>query len=771
MSMSTIQDAAKAVMKKAVQLAPDSWLPGGTPDPLIDHKHGLIGTQVSRLDGVVKVQGAARFAAEFPMDRMVYAALAFSSVPKGRIATLDTSAAEAAPGVVVVMTHKNAPRVKATPVFLTSPKAVGPSDLPVMQDDRVHWNGQAIAVVLAETQEQADHATSLIRATYETEPAVTVFAEAKAHPHGPGMFQGEPLKKAIGDAEAALAAAPHKVDVIYRTPYQNHNPIELHAATLAWKGDELTVHDASQCVVQTAWTLAEVFGIDEGQVHISSPYVGGGFGSKTLWNHHILAAAAAKLAGRPVRIVLSREGVYRTVGGRTTTEQRVAIGAGSDGRFDALIHTGVVAMTDHNNMPEPFITPSQCLYGAGSINLEVRTASLDMLANTFMRAPGESVGTFALECAVDELAEQLGIDPIELRLRNEPEKDPTTGMSFSSRHLVEAYRAGAERFGWMERATPRARREGEWLIGIGCATATYPYYRMPGGAARITLTKDGHARIEVPAHEMGMGTATTQAMVCAERLGLPLEQVTVAYGDSSYPGAFLAGGSSQTASIGAAVIAAHRALTTELLKLAGNDSPLAGLKPDEIGGHDGGLCKLDAPDRCETYASILGRAGRDAVTVEASASQPLEVQHWSMHSYGAMFCEARVNAITGETRVTRFLGSFDCGRILNHKTAASQFRGGIIMGLGLALMEETQLDERTGRIMNPSLAEYHVPVHMDVPAIDVMWTDIPDPHAPMGARGIGEIGITGVGAAVANAVYNATGKRVRDLPITLDKLL
>ena len=770
--MSIIQDAAQAVMKKAVQLAPDSWLPGGQPDPLIEHKHGLIGTQVSRLDGPLKVQGKARFAAEFPMDRMVYAALAYSTVPKGRITELDTGAAEAAPGVVLVMTHKNAPRMKTPPVFFTSPKAAGPTDLSVMQDDQVHWNGQAIAVVLAETQEQGDHATSLIRATYETEPAVTAFEAARSHSQGPAMFQGEPLKKAIGDAEAALAAAPHKVDLTFRTPWQNHNPIELHAATLAWNGDELTVHDASQCVVQTAWTLAEVFGVTEQQVHVTSPYVGGGFGSKTLWDHQILAAAAAKLAGRPVRIVLSREGVYRLVGGRTTTEQRVAIGAGADGHFDALIHTGVVAMTDHNNMPEPFILGTQCLYAAGSFNLEVRTASLNMLANTFMRAPGESVGTFALECAVDELAAQLGIDPIELRIRNEPEKDPTTGLPFSSRHMVEAYRAGAERFGWDKRsATPRTRREGEWLIGLGCATATYPYYRMPGGAARMTLTKDGRARIEVPAHEMGMGTATTQAMVCAERLGLPLEHVTVAYGDSSYAGAFLAGGSSQTASIGAAVIAAHRALATELLKLAGNSSPLAGLKPDEVGGHEGGLCKLDAPDRCESYASILGRAGRNEVSVEAGASQPMEMQHWSMHSYGAMFCEARVNAITGETRISRFLGSFDCGRILNAKTAASQFRGGIIMGLGLALMEETQLDERTGRIMNPSLAEYHVPVHMDVPAIDVMWTDIPDPHAPMGARGIGEIGITGVGAAVANAVYNATGKRVRDLPITLDKLM
>jgi xanthine dehydrogenase YagR molybdenum-binding subunit len=306
---------------------------------------------------------------------------------------------------------------------------------------------------------------------------------------------------------------------------------------------------------------------------------------------------------------------------------------------------------------------------------------------------------------------------------------------------------------------------------MGCATATYPYHRMPGGAARITLSKDGHAKVEVAAHEMGMGTATVQTQVAAERLGLPLEHVSFAYGETSFPGVILAGGSQQTASIGAAVIAAFRQLVAELLALAGNDSPLTGLEPDEVTARDGGLCKLDEPGRRESYASILTHAQRDEVSVAASAPPPLEMMQWSMHSYGAQFCEVRVNAVTAETRVSRFLGSFDCGRILNAKTAASQFRGGIIMGLGLALMEETQFDERNGRIMNPSLAEYHVPVHMDVPEIDVIWTDIPDPHAPMGAHGIGEIGITGVGAAVANAVYNATGKRIRNLPITLDKLL
>jgi xanthine dehydrogenase YagR molybdenum-binding subunit len=770
--MSVVQDAVQALMKMAVALAPDQWIPGGEPDPLIRHKHGLIGASISRIDGPLKVAGQARFAAEFPLEGMVFAALHYSTIAKGRIVDIDTSRAQAAPGVVQVMTYRNSPRLNPTPPFMSQPKAAGGDSVPVMQDDRIHWNGQPVAVVLAETQEQADHAQSLIGVRYAAEPAVTSMAAGKDAGTEPGVFQGEPLKLRIGDAEAMLAAAPHKVDAVYTTPRHNHNPIELHAATLAWDGDRLLVHDASQCVDHVAWSLAQVFGIDEANVHVTSPYVGGGFGSKTLWQHQILAAAAARLAKRPVRIVVSREGVFRMVGGRTLTEQRVAIGAQADGGFDAVIHTGFVAMTPHNNMPEPFILPARSGYAAKSFKLDVETVKLNMVANTFMRAPGEAVGTFALECAIDELAVELGMDPIDLRIRNEPEKDPTTGLPFSARHIVRAWRDGAERFGWRERSmTPGARREGGWLVGMGCATATYPYYRMPGGAARITLARDGRATVSISAHEMGMGTSTAQTQIAAERLGLSMDQVTFAYGDNRLPGTVLAGGSQQTAAIGAAVVAAHRELVTELLKLAGNDSPLAGLKPDAVGGLDGGLSKLDEPERHESYASILARAGREEVTVEAEAPPPLETQHWSMHSHGAMFCEARVNAVTGEVRISRFLGSFDCGRIINAKTAASQFRGGIVMGLGLALMEETQFDDRSGRVVNPSLAEYHVPVHLDVPHIEIMWTDEADPHTPMGARGVGEIGITGVGAAVANAVFNASGKRVRDLPITLDKLL
>ncbi|WP_445191627.1 xanthine dehydrogenase family protein molybdopterin-binding subunit [Sphingomonas sp. Tas61C01] len=766
------QGLVQGAMSKLVPLAPDRWIPGGVPDPLIARKHGTIGSPVSRLDGALKVKGAARFAAEVRMADMAYAALRYATIARGRIASIDTAAAEAAPGVALVMTHLNAPRMNPPAPFGTSPTAVGQNDLPILQDDRIHWNGQPIALVLAETQEQADHAASLIDIGYDVEPSTTSLAKAVAAGTQPGVFMGQPLLNEVGDAEAELAAAAHRVDQRYRTPRHNHNPIEPHGATLAWVDGDLVIHDMSQMVTATAATIAGVFDLKPEQVRITSPYVGGGFGCKGLWDHQIIAAAGARMIDRPVRINLSREGVYRIVGGRTLTEQRVAIGAESDGRFTAILHTGIAAMTPHNNMPEPFILGTRAGYAADSFKLSVETVTMNMLANTFMRAPGEAVGTFGLESAIDELAVEMGIDPVELRMRNEPEQDPLSGLPFSSRHIGEAYRAGAEAFGWSERAaTPGTRREGEWLVGMGCATGTYPYYRMPGAAARITLTRAGTAIVEVAAHEMGMGTSTTTAMVAAERLGLPMDKVEVRYGDSIIPGAIMAGGSQQTAAIGAAVIAAHNALVGELLKLAGNDSPLAGLSADEVGSEDGALVKLADPAARESFVSILSRAQRDEIIAAEEASPPLELMHWSMHSHSAIFCEVRVNAVTGETRVSRILGSFDCGRILNPKTARSQFRGGIIMGLGMALMEETQVDDRNGRIMNPSLAEYHLPVHLDVPEIDVIWTDIADPHTPMGAHGIGEIGITGVAAAVANAIYNATGKRVRDLPITLDKLL
>jgi xanthine dehydrogenase YagR molybdenum-binding subunit len=471
--------------------------------------------------------------------------------------------------------------------------------------------------------------------------------------------------------------------------------------------------------------------------------------------------------------MLSRRGVFNIVGGRTPSEQRVALGADKTGKLTSLIHTGLTATSKTNEFAEQFTFPARHLYATENLFLLQKLTHLDTVANTFMRAPGESIGTFALESALDELAYALDMDPVELRLRNDPEKDPAKGTEFSSRHFKEAYRLGAEKFGWQNRAPkPRATRDGHWWIGQGVATAFYPAYRFPA-AAKVRINVDGTAVVQSSAQEMGMGTATAQTQHAAERLGLPMSAVRFEYGDSDLPHAPVAGGSNQTVSVSLATQMACEKVHRELLTLAKQDpnSPLAGSHFDDVRARDAGLFRRDKRDTGETYAAILARAQKNFIESEAETGKPFESLKYSMGSYGAQFCEVRVNEQTGEVRIARWVGAFDTGRILNPKTARSQFYGGIIMGIGMALTEETLLDERTARIANPSLAEYHVPVNADVPHIEAHFLDIPDPHTPLGAHGIGEIGITGAAAAVANAVFHATGKRVRDLPITLDKLL
>lgn len=749
--------------------APVPRAPDGA-DPLIKAP-GQLGKPRSRRDGSLKVRGHAPFAAEHRFENMTYGALVFSTIAKGAISSIDTSAAAQAPGVVLVMTHENAPKMNPPEPFLGSPTGASGSSHPVMQDNAVHWNGQPVAIVLAETQEQADYAADLIKVAYRKSPARTSFAVAKRSAKV-ANFGGEELHFAKGSAETALKAAPVKVDLRYVTPQHNHNQIEPHAVTVAWQGDRLRVHDCTQGIMLNTATIAKVFGIDPSQIHLSAEFVGGGFGGKTLWQYHLLAIAASKLSDRPVRMNVSREGVFRICGGRARTEQRVALGADRDGRLRALIHTGVTPKIKQNAMTEPFIESTRRLYHSDNMLLEVRSTEMDMMANTFMRAPGSSVGSFALETALDELAEKLKLDPIALRIRNEPEQDPLNDKPFSQRAIVQAYRMGAERFGWVPRAGKRlGRREGEWLIGTGVAGGFYPHYRLPGGAARVTVDRDGKLLVEVAGHEMGMGMATTVAAVAAERFSVDFDQVEVRYGDNKLPGNHLAGGSQQTGSINGALIAAHTVLLNELQKLAPPGSPWAGQRPETLATVRGGLALAERPDERISYGQLLKRAGQPSITVTGNVATPAENDKWSIGSYSAVFCEARVNADTGEVRVSRLTGVYDCGKILNAKTAASQLRGGIIMSLGLALMEETQFDERTGRVVNASMAEYHMPVHLDVPVLDVAWTDIPDPQVPAGARGMGEVGMNGASAALANAVYDATGRRVRDLPITLDKLI
>jgi len=742
-------------------------------DPLM-RRFGTVGQPISRLDGPLKVAGAAQFAAEVRPRNLAYAAIVPSAIAKGRITAIDATNAQTTAGVIAVMTHENAPRMGRPPRIMEDPDGAAFDNAPVMQDDRVRWNGQAVAVVIAETQDAAEHAASLLRVSYAQETAKLSFEALLPSARRPAAILGQPSEVKVGsNGEQALKQAEFVVDETYRTPRYNHNAIEPHAVTAIWETkDRLTLHDSTQMLALTVSTLAKALNLPKENIRVLSPFVGGGFGGKGFFSHTLLAVAAAKLAGRPVRLALSREGVFRLIGGRPNSRQRVALGARADGTLTALIHTGTTGVITGTNFPEQFTFPARHLYAADSLHLDQAIVELDIVANTAMRAPGESIGSFALESALDELADKMNLDPIELRRRIEPKKDPTDGRPFSTRNLLEAYRRGAERFGWLNRKpTSGAQRNGEWSIGHGVATAYYPYFRMPGSSARIRVTADGRAVVQAAAHEMGMGTATVQSQNAAALLGLPLESVTFEYGDTALPPSAIAGGSSQTVSIAGAVLAAHEGLIEELLRLAGNDSPLAGARPKDVETRDGGLFRKGAEEAGETYESILRRAGRDHAECEAVGAPPMEMMTYSMLSCGAQFCEVRVNNTTGEVRVTRWLGSFDTGRILNPKTAASQFRGGIVMGIGMALTEETVFDERSGRIMNPSLAEYHLPVHLDVPKIDVMWTDIADPHAPLGVHGIGEIGITGCAAAIANAVYNATGKRIRELPITPDKVL
>src|SRR5665213_1343900 len=764
-----------SVMKSMVETVA-KFMPDKTRDPLIDHT-GFLGKPLDRVDGQVKVKGEAPFTAEFQIPDLVHAVLVYSTIAKGKISKIDTERAKRAGGVLEIFTYKNMPDLVAPPLVDISDlkKGMAASDLPILQDSSVHWDGQPIAVVVAETLEQAEHAASLVEVDYKTGGAVVSFDALKGQAVLPSDVMGEPAVIKIGSVEKGMREADIRVDHVYRTPRDNHNAIEPHATIAVWNEGSLVVLESSQSVYTMARTLAVVFKLKPDEIQVIAPFVGGGFGGKGgMWNYTALCAAAAKVLQKPVKLSLSREGVYRTVGGRTIAEQRIALGATKDGKLSALLHSGITATTTHGRYAEQCTFPTRHLYGSPNIFIEQKIVNLNTVANTWMRAPGESIGTFALESAMDELAYALRMDPVEVRRLNEPARDPTKDTEFSSRHLTEAYRQGKDKFGWDARnPEPRSQRDGKWLVGQGVATGYYPYFRFPV-KARVCIFADGKAVVKTPAAEMGMGTATVQIQHAADRLGLPLESVTFEYGDSNLADTpVMAGGSNQTASIFAAVQAAVEEIHRELLKLAHKDpdSPLAGAKYEELEARGGGLYRTGEKSSGETYAEILRKAKQDSVNVEKESSPPMELMKYSMASYAAQFCEVRVHEETGEVRVSRWLCSLDCGRVVNPKTATSQLRGGIIMGIGMALTEETQFDDRRGRIMNPSLAEYHVPVNLDVPEIEIHFLNIPDERTPYGARGIGEIGITGTAAAIANAVYHATGKRIRNLPITLDKLL
>ncbi len=752
---------------KFAQLIPDP-----PPDPMSEG--GEFRRPSDRLDALAKAAGEIHYTADNEIANMVYAVALGSTIAKGQIKEIDTSQALVSPGVLQVMTHKNAPKMQQTASYATlrNPLVPAAMSLPILNTNQVYWNGQPIAVIIAETLEQAEHAATLLRVHYTpTLAALTMEAERK-RAFAPSHSLIEESDVEIGDVPAALRRAPVVIENFYRTPQVNHNAIELHATLAVWQGGNLTVYDSTQYPYGVKELLALTFGLPKDWVRVLAPFIGGGFGGKSVaWPHVSLAAAAAKLVDRPVKLVLSRPDSFYMTGGRSPTESHISLGADDTGRLTAVAHNSL-AMCTGDVLCEAAIAPTRHLYACPNISLHQRVTRLDRIQNAFFRGPGNAPGSFAIESAMDELAWALNMDPIELRLRNEPTNDPVRGIPFSSRYVRESYALGAEAFGWSRRVPATcAMREGPWLTGFGVAAATLPTVSLTA-EVKLQLEDDGFVTIKCSTSEIGAGTSTAQSRAAAQRLGLPLDKIAFLHGDSAMGKTRLAGASATTASISAAVWAARDNLVRELLAFVRHtDSPLAGARFPDVETRDKGLFLKERRREGETYADILRRAGRKSLEVMGRSSLPYQAFKYSMHAYGVHFCEVEVNDITGEVRVTRWVGAFDGGRILNPKQARSQLRGGIIMGIGMALTEETLLDERSGRILNPTLAGYHTPTTTDVPDIDVHFVDRPDPFTPFGAKGIGELGVVGAAAAVANAVYHAVGKRIRTLPITVDKLL
>ncbi|HTJ26223.1 MAG TPA: xanthine dehydrogenase family protein molybdopterin-binding subunit [Candidatus Limnocylindria bacterium] len=726
----------------------------------------LIGPAVDRVDGRLKVTGAAKYSAEYALPGMAYGVLVLSTIPSGRILGIDTSAARAADGVIGVLTHENAPRV--------DPRGKGGGDrtLPVLQDDLVRYDRQPVALVVADTFERATDAASLVRVRYARGPATTRLADAQLYTVPNDM--GRVLDLRAGDPEGALARAHVAVDHTYTTPIEHHNPMEPHATIARWDGDKLTVYESSQGVFTGRAKLAAVFGLPPSDVRVIARFVGGGFGSKgSIWPHAVIAAMAAKQFGRPVKVVLSRPQMFGSVGYRSQTIQRVALGANADGTLTSLIHQTTSQTSTFDQFVEPSGLLSAVLYPPPNLLMTHRLGRLNAATPTFTRAPGESSGSFALESAMDELAYAARIDPVELRLRNDATHD-AEGRPFSSRSLRACLHAAGDAFGWERRnPQPRSMRAGRMLLGMGVAVGSYPANRSPA-SARVRIDADGSALAQSGGADIGTGAYTVFTQLAAEELGVPLERTRFELGDTRLPNAPNAGGSRLTASVGSAVKLAARDLRAKVLTLVANDvaSPLRGASLDALDARGGRLFFKGDPDRGESYVAILRRHRLGAVEGTSDAAADDAAKRWAMHSFAAHFAEVQVDPDLGTVRVTRFASAIAGGRILNQKTGTSQIYGGVVMGIGMALLEHTRVDERNGRIMSANLAEYLVPVHADIPEITAIFVPEEDPYVnAVGVKGIGEIVIVGVAAAVANAVYHATGTRVRDLPITPERLL
>lgn len=756
----------------------------------------VTGKPIDRVDGRLKVMGAARYAAEFPQENIAYGVIIQSTIAKGRIKDIDASAAEKAPGVLAVITHRNAPKLNLPAG--DSPLRGKPGEKMVpLQSDKIHYDGQHIGVVVAETFEHALHAAMLVRVTYDEQQPTVSIEQGLSEAYQPSQFFGQEVQTHRGDAAKALAEADVKIEQTYTTPIEHHNPMEPSASIAVWNGDDLTIYDSTQWVIGTCKAIADALGIPDEKVRIISHYVGGGFGCKGwMWWYPVLAAVAARKVGRPVKLVLSRQQMFTSCGHRQRTIQEFVLGATRDGKLTAIKHVTTGQTSEVDEFVEACGLTTQMLYACPNLKVAHNLVRVNTGTPTAMRAPGQAPGTFALESAMDELAYKLGLDPVELRIINHADVNPQTGKPWSSKYLKECYHRGAEAFGWSQRnPVPGSMRDGDDLIGWGMATATYPSYRSPA-SAKAQLFMDGRAVVSSATHDIGTGTYTIMTQIAADALGLPALAIEFKLGDSSMPLAPVAGGSQSAASVGPAVQGAAEALRSKVIgiAIANPTSPLYRAAADEISTGDGRVFLKSDPSRSETYAEILQRSGTPMVEVEATANtatteaptqahnpavricagkdENADLQQYAFQSFGAQFAEVRVNPRLGQVRVTRFVSAVDAGRILNHKTARSQMMGGIIFGIGMALMEETILDPHSGRLVVRNLADYHVPVHADVGEIEVLFIDKPDPRiSTLGVRGVGEIGITGVAAAIANAVYHATGRRIRDLPMTPDKLL
>ena len=733
----------------------------------------VIGAPLDRTDGVLKVTGQARYAADHPLPGLLHAVLVTSTIASGEISAMDTAMAERMPGVRKVMTPFNAPRLPEHGKAASGTPPAG-RVLNLLQDPVVHYNNQPVAVVIADTLEQARDAAAHLAIHYRAQTPALDFAAARAGAYKPEQAQDQPADTTRGNASAANGAAA-SIDETYTTPFEIHNPMEPHATVAAWQGDMLTLYDATQYVSGVRKTVARTLGLQPSHVRVVCPYVGGGFGCKgSVWSHVVLAAMAARETGHPVKLVLERPQVFGPVGGRPRTEQHVVLAARADGTLTAMRHEVMASTSFMEDWLESCALVTRMLYAVPNQQTSHRLLKLNVGTPTFMRAPGEASGSFALECAMDELAYKLEMDPVALRLRNYADTDPGKGLPFSSKSLRECYRDAAERFGWAHRnPAPRSMRADGRLVGMGMATTTYPANRS-AASALARILPDGTALVQSGSQDLGTGTFTVMTQVSADALGLPPDKVRFELGDTNFPEAPVSGGSQSVASVSPAVQAACAAARLELVKLAVADraSPLAGASPEDVDIVDGWLLRRSDPSRREPIAAPIARRGGQPVEARMTARPGDERKTFSMHSFGAVFAEVHVDPDLGEIRVQRIVATYGVGRLLNRKTAHSQLMGGIVWGISMALHEQAELDPASGRIANANLAEYHVPVNADIVAIDIVVLDEDDPHInALGTKGIGEIGIVGVAAAVANAVYHATGRRIRDLPLTVDKLM